>query len=189
MPTPVTVTYLELTGREQFRPSRAAPENVVVAQVSPPLPELNRFFYTAVGGDWYWIDRLPWTYHQWLVYLTTPGVETWLLSVAGVPAGFFELQAEGESVEIVYFGLLPAFVGRGLGGYLLSFAIERAWTLGPRVWLHTCNLDHPQALASYQARGFRIYKQETQVEDLPAVSPGLWAGCRPATAAALPLLD
>ena len=80
-------------------------------------------------------------------------------------------------MEIAYFGLLPQFVGRGLGGALLTATIERAWQLKPRrVWVHTCTLDHPSALANYQARGFRIYKHETEDNDLPERAPGPWPG-------------
>lgn len=178
MSTAVTVTYLELTDRQRFRPAQRPVVDWRLAGVDPPLPELNRFFYTAVGGDWFWIDRLAWTYDKWREYLAAPGVETWVLSVAGIPAGYFELQTIGSDTEIVYFGLLPPFIGRGLGGWLLTAAVERAWELSSRVWLHTCNLDHPSALAAYQARGFCVYKVESQGEDLPAVSPGPWSGSR-----------
>jgi GNAT superfamily N-acetyltransferase len=181
MRTSVTITYLEMTSPEQLRPKRSARTDVAVARVGTPLPELNRFFYTAVGGDWYWIDRLAWTHAAWLAYLDRPGVETWVLSVAGVPAGYAELAAEpAGDVEVAYFGLLPAFIGVGLGAHLLTFAVERAWALpARRVWLHTCTLDHPHALAHYQARGFRVYKQETKVEELPDQSLGPWPGSRP----------
>src|SRR5205085_12689870 len=92
-----------------------------------PSPPLNRFLYTSVGGAWHWQDRLPWTWAQWLSWLDTPDVETWVLSVHGTPAGYCELQRQsGGDVEIAYFGLLPKFTGRGLGKYLLSETIERA---------------------------------------------------------------
>jgi GNAT superfamily N-acetyltransferase len=176
------ITYLEMTSPDQLRPRQSPRGDLTLARIDPPLPELNRFLYTAVGGDWYWIDRLPWTYADWLAYLSRPGVETWLLSAAGVPAGYAELVSEpGGDVEIAYFGLLPAFTGIGLGGHLLTAAVERAWSLpARRVWLHTCTLDHPHALAHYQARGFRVYKQEGKEETLPERPPGPWAGARPA---------
>src|SRR5262249_46670039 len=140
----------------------------------------NRFLYTAVGGDWYWTDRLPWTYRQWRQYLERPELETWVLSVGGVPAGYFELKAQaGGGIEGAYFGLLPALVGGGLGGHLLTAAVERGWARGARrVWLHTCTLDHPQALANYRARGFRVYRVETEVKEEPDAPPGPWPGAR-----------
>jgi GNAT superfamily N-acetyltransferase len=176
----VTTYYLEMTRPSDLIPKRSARKDLLLAKVDPPMPELNRFFYTAVGGDWYWLDRLPWTYPQWVDYLGRPGLETWMLAVAGLPAGYFELDVQpGGEVEIAYFGLLPRFIGQGLGGHLLTVAVERAWTLGPRrVWLHTCTLDHPAALSHYQARGFRIYRKETTFKELPPKSPGPWAGAR-----------
>lgn len=176
----VTIAYLEMTAPTDLEPKRSSRPDLVLARVDPPMPELNRFFYTAVGGDWYWIDRLPWTYRAWQEYLSRPGLETWVLSAAGVPAGYFELDAQPSGdTEIAYFGLLPRFIGGGLGAHLLTAAVERAWQQGARrVWLHTCTLDHPAALRHYQARGFRVYKTETKPETLPPTSPGPWPGAR-----------
>jgi GNAT superfamily N-acetyltransferase len=181
MRTKVTVTYLEMTDPGQLRPSRISRPELEVRQARVPCPELNRFFYTAVGGDWYWIDRLVWTYDQWQRYLGRPGVETWVAWSAGTPAGYCELEARPESgVEVAYFGLLPQFIGQGIGGFLLTGAVERAWQMGAaRVWLHTCTLDHPHALASYCARGFRPFKEEARFVDLPDRPPGPWPGANP----------
>jgi len=101
--------------------------------------------------------------------------------VSGTPAGYFELEMQaGGNVEIVYFGLLPQFIGRGLGGALLTATVERAWALGAhRVWVHTCSLDHPNALPGYQARGFRVFNIAHTEEELPERSPGLWPGAFP----------
>lgn len=176
----VTTYYLEMTSRDDLRPVAAPRSDLQLGRVPQPMPALNRFFYTAAGADWYWIDRLPWTWEQWRQYLDRPELETWVLSVAGVPAGYFELEGQAEgNVELAYFGLLPAFVGQGLGGYALTAAIERGWDMGARrVWVHTCNLDHPGALANYQKRGFRLYRTETKGEELPPQSPGPWPGAR-----------
>jgi ribosomal protein S18 acetylase RimI-like enzyme len=132
-------------------------------QAELPCPPLNRFLYTTVGGDWSWTDRLPWSYDDWQKYLDRPELETWVGYVAGTPAGYFELEKQpGDNVEIAYFGLLPQFIGKGFGGRLLTEAIQRAWAMGAvRVWVHTCTLDGPMALRNYQARGFRLYKEET----------------------------
>jgi GNAT superfamily N-acetyltransferase len=174
----VTTWYLEMTARSDLRPKRSSRSDLGLARVALPMPELNRFFYTAVGGAWYWIDRLGWTWSEWLSYLDRPELETWVLSVAGVPAGYFELEAQAKNaVEIAYFGLLPSYTGQGLGGHLLTLATERAWDRGAdRVWLHTCSLDHPGAMGNYQARGFRLYRAEVESEDLPEKSPGPWPG-------------
>src|SRR5438067_12080960 len=122
----VTTYYLEMTEPAALRPARARREDFAIRRAEIPSPELNRFLYTAVGGDWYWTDRLPWTYRDWLTYLERPELQTWVGYTAGSPAGYFELEAQaGDDVEVVYFGLLPRFVGRGFGGALLTAAVEK----------------------------------------------------------------
>jgi GNAT superfamily N-acetyltransferase len=177
----VTTYHLEMLSPAELRPKRLDRAGLALGLVPRPMPELNRFFYTAIGGDWYWTDRLPWTYERWLEFLDRPEVQTWVLAADGVPAGYFELEKQpGENVEIAYFGLLPQFVGQGLGGHALTVCIERAWAMAARrVWVHTCTLDHPSALANYQARGMRLFKEETEAKDLPPRSPGPWPGARP----------
>jgi GNAT superfamily N-acetyltransferase len=177
MATHITTRYLEMLAPTDLRPSRA--DDLEVRRAVLPSPELNRFLYTAVGGDWYWTDRLPWTYAQWLAYLDRPELQTWVGYVSGTPAGYFELEAQAEgAVEVAYFGLLPGFVGKGYGGALLTAAVERAWAMNARrVWLHTCTLDHPGALTNYQRRGFRLYREEVTVKELPP-APGPWPGAR-----------
>ena len=82
-----------------------------------PCPEFNRFLYAAVGARWWWYTRLPWDHARWLAYLDRPELETWVAYISGSPAGYFELEAQGDgNVEIAYFGLLPGFVGKGVGG-------------------------------------------------------------------------
>jgi GNAT superfamily N-acetyltransferase len=173
-------------GREAFanRP-REAGDSVLVkterAQVSDQELEVreltrrdwkfNREMYLKVGENWKWIDRRPWTDGQWKNYANDPNLRTFAGYCAGKVAGYYELKRESgtpaatkESIEIAYFGLLPEFIGRGLGGARLTSAIENAWAWAPtpsRVWVHTCNRDHSNALANYQARGFKIYKTVT----------------------------
>lgn len=176
----VTTTYLEMTSRDQFRPWSSIPESFCVQQVEIPSPELNRFFYVTVGADWCWYSRLSWNHARWADYVGRADLETWVAYRSGTPAGYFELERQPrESVEIVYFGLLPRFIGQGLGRALLSAAIGRAWDMGAqRVWVHTCDLDHPQALANYQARGFTVYLQQSQFEQLPDAPLDWWPGAR-----------
>jgi GNAT superfamily N-acetyltransferase len=126
----------------------------------------NRDMYLAVGADWKWIDKEPWTEEQWKEYANDPNLRTFAGYYQDKIAGYYELYRYASDVEIAYFGLLAGFVGRGIGGRLLTSAIENAWAWSPnpaRVWVHTCNQDHPNALANYQARGFRIYKVEEKV--------------------------
>jgi GNAT superfamily N-acetyltransferase len=168
-----TRTYLELADRERFRSKRLATPNLTVQQSLDCTPALLRYLYAEVGRDYHWVDRLPWTDAQLQAYLDDPSVSVWLLAVGGTLAGYFELRVDSgtrESTEIAYFGLLPGFLGRGLGGHLLTEAVERAWARGARrVWLHTCSLDHPAALENYLKRGFTVFKREQY--DVPERTP------------------
>jgi ribosomal protein S18 acetylase RimI-like enzyme len=129
MLTAVTITYLEMRSQTQLRPS--PPSGLTVLEATQPCPELNRFFYAAIGGRWYWIDRRSWSYQQWADYLAQGTVRTWVGYLGGNPAGYFELSRTPDgSVEIAYFGLLCQFMGQGHGGYLLTQAIHQAWHWG-----------------------------------------------------------
>jgi GNAT superfamily N-acetyltransferase len=178
--TRVKTTHLELRSPAALKPATRVPADLILMKAGKPSPELNRFLYTAVGGDYHWNDRLGWTWTRWLEWLARPEVETWVAYQAGTPVGYFELEAqEGGSVEIVYFGLLPSFTGQGLGGYLLTQAVHRAFVIRPavqRVWVHTSTLDHPGALAGYQRRGFVIFMEEEADVHLPEHISGPWPG-------------
>jgi len=176
----VTTTHLEMTSRSQLRPAARAKAAFDLVRAEIPCPELNRFLYATVGARWWWYSRLPWDYARWLAYLDRPELETWVAYVSGSPAGYFELERQSEgNIELAYFGLLPRFVGKGLGGALLTAAIARAWDMGAaRVWVHTCDLDHPQALRNYQARGFHVFRTEQGVEELPDHRLEPWPGAR-----------
>lgn len=188
-PMLVTTTYLEQTAPTDLVPARVPDEPGRIERVDEVSPEFCRFLYTAVGGDWYWLERLPWNLSHWTSWLSRPGSETWVLWLHGTPAGYIELDpqpgAVGSQVEIAYFGLLPRFIGRGLGGHLLTVGIQRAWQLHERwpefpavdrVWVHTCTLDGEHALANYQARGLRSYRKEESEQTLPPMPPGPWRG-------------
>jgi GNAT superfamily N-acetyltransferase len=172
----VTVFFLTMNNSSQLRPVRPPLANMSLRQVSLASPEFSRFLYTAVGGNWYWLDRLCWSYQHWLDWLSQAEVQTWVLYLADTPAGYFELQQQSNGdVLICYFGLLPQHTGRGLGGYLLTLAIEKAWAMpANRVKLNTCTLDHPSALSNYQARGFKIYQEITEQRVLPDAPLGPW---------------
>src|SRR5688572_26165684 len=116
--TAVRTTHLELTGPDQLVPARRPPGDIHVVRATIASPEFSRFLYTAVGSDHYWRDRLAWTHEEWKTLLERPDYETWYLTVSGTPAGYAELDARHPpSVEIAYFGLLPAFIGHGHGGW------------------------------------------------------------------------
>ena len=159
----LVTTYLEMRSPDQLRPKRAD-SRFEVREIKGPDWRFNRDLYFRVGEPWRWIDKRPWTDEQWKEYASAPPLRTFAAYFDNELAGYYELRSDEQNgVEIAYFGLLPDFVGRGLGGALLTSAIEQAWSgdgrIG-RVWVHTCNRDHPQALANYQARGMAIYKIE-----------------------------
>ncbi len=174
----VITTYLEMNHRTELRPSAYRNSLFHIARAEVPTPELNRFFYTTVGAQWMWHNRLRWDYARWRSYVARPELETWIGYLSGTPAGYFELEFQDEgNVELAYFGLLPSFVGKRLGGALLTEAVGRAWDMGARrVWVHTCSLDHPQALRNYVARGFQVYRVEENIEDLPDGPLEPWPG-------------
>jgi ribosomal protein S18 acetylase RimI-like enzyme len=167
--TEVTTYYLELRSLEEFKPSAPEVSNLEIREARIACPELGRFLYTAVGRTWRWSDRLSWAYSTWLAHLERPQVEVWIAYLDGVIAGYVELEHQPEeSLEIAYFGLLRQFMGKGIGGLLLSDTVERAFRNGAkRVWLHTCSLDSPQAMENYLARGFVLYNEETTLVDVP----------------------
>ena len=160
--TEVTRTYLEMKAPGDLRPA-PAPEPVPrIERLEHCSLEVFRYLYTEVGRAFHWTDRLLWTDVTVQSHLSNPGVSIWLMSEGETSAGYFELRKHDDgSVEIAYFGLLPLFIGRGWGKYLLTRATQEAWALSPnRVWLHTCTLDHPSALPNYLKRGFRPVRTE-----------------------------
>jgi GNAT superfamily N-acetyltransferase len=161
---PETTTYLEMLNRAELKPSAADRSGLVLTRLGPDQWQRGRQMYEDVGKDWLWIDRLSWSEEKWQEYYGRPDIELWVADSAGKPAGYFELSADGNgNTELAYFGLMPGCIGKGLGGLLLTLAIERAWDAGARrVWVHTSSRDHAQALPNYLARGFRVYHTETK---------------------------
>lgn len=182
----VTTWSLELTqpptGVSPSPTLGAASRSYDLRRAESVCPQLNRFLYASVGADWTWYMRLRWTYAEWMTFLDRAEVTTWVAYVGGNPAGYFELERQpGDSVEIVYFGLLPQYIGKGIGSALLEDAIAVARASGGRrIWLHTCSLDHPAALANYQARGFTIFDTTMKYEELPDEPLQPWPGAFPA---------
>jgi GNAT superfamily N-acetyltransferase len=159
----VTTFYLQMFAR----PERIVPpprEGLVVILAKKPTVAYYRFLYDAVGRDYNWTSRKKLSDADLAALLADPRLEVHALMVEGVPAGFAELdrRIEGE-MELVQFGLVPEFIGQGLGRYFLQWAIDKAWSYHPqRFWLHTCTKDHPAALPNYLKAGFTIYKEETK---------------------------
>jgi GNAT superfamily N-acetyltransferase len=168
--TKITRTYLEMHSRSELKAARSGDPGVRLREISDCPPFLYRTLYVEVGRNYHWIDRLPWTDEQISEHLQQSEIRLWLMTHEDAMAGYFELrQCVDGSVEIAYFGLLPEFLGRGLGKHLLTCATEQAWATGAnRVWLHTCTLDDRAAMPNYVRRGFRSFKTEDYVVDLPA---------------------
>ena len=161
---PLTTYYLEMRDPQWFHVKRG-PSRFATRRVLPSDPIVNQRFYRSVGKPWQWTDRLVWTEKQWRTYAVRDELETWIGYLDDDEIGYFELEAQPEcNVQLQYFGLLPEFTGRGLGGALLSSAIARAWAMEGtrRVWVHTCTNDHPAALENYRRRGFQIYRTEVE---------------------------
>ena len=159
----VTTYYLEMKSAFALK-GKGESKGLQVSECEIKQFQVNRFLYQFVGHTWQWIDKLSWSDEQWRAYAENDNLRTWIAYYKGSPAGYYELQQQdGSDVEIAYFGLAPKFIGQGFGGYLLSQAIQSAWQWPgtQRVWVHTCNLDHPSALQNYQARGMEIYRVET----------------------------
>jgi len=157
-----TRTFLELTDPNRCPPSLTGVAGVRVDRVDGCPSSYYRYLYQEVGRAYGWVDRLVWTDEEIARHLADTTVSLWVMTVTNAPAGYFELRQEaGGSVELAYFGLLPEFVGRGLGGHLLSVAVQRAFGSGARrVWLHTCTRDNPAALPNYLKRGFVPFRTE-----------------------------
>src|SRR5262245_36711230 len=163
---PLITTYLQMLSRDQLRPKRADARFQVRERTNRDW-RFNRDLYFRVGERWDWLDKRRWTDDEWKEYAAAPELQTFAGYHDDALAGYYELRRDtDDGVEIAYFGLLPEWIGKGLGGALLTSAIETAWGAQPRlsrVWVHTCNRDHPQALANYQARGMVVYKVEKEL--------------------------
>ena len=172
--TLVTRTFLEMASPDELVTGAPPVPAPVIERLERCSPELFRYLYAEVGRAFHWTDRLSWTDETIRRHLSHPGVSIWLMSWETRPAGYFELREhEDRSVEIAYFGLMPDYLGRGWGKYLLTRATQSAWNLRPdRVWLHTCTLDHPAALPNYIKRGFRPVREEVYTVGGEAGKPG-----------------
>ena len=160
--TEVTRTYLEMRDPSELKAAKLNDPQILIRHQPDCSIDLFRSLYVEVGRNYHWIDRLPWADEEIAAHLNKPENSIWLMTYGGETAGYFELRkCEDGSVELAYFGLMPQFIGRGLGKHLLTCATEQAWALGAnRVWLHTCTLDDPAALPNYLSRGFTPFKTE-----------------------------
>ena len=156
--------YLEINSIEDLNKVTDPQEEYSLNLLEPQNFQLNKFFYKNIGKKHKWIDRLVWTENQWIDYVSSEKVKTYVLKYKEDLAGFFELifHSEKNEIEIAYFGILEEFQNKKLGSYLLSQAIQKSFKRDiNRVWVHTCSLDHKNALNNYIARGMKIFKTET----------------------------
>ena len=156
-------SYLEINSPQDLKEVSKPLEDYSLNLLDPINFQLNKFFYKNVGKKHKWIDRLVWTEIQWINYVSNKNVRTFIFKNKEDLAGFFELifHPEKREIEIAYFGLLEEYQNKKLGSYLLSEAIKRSFEYSiKRVWLHTCSLDHKNALSNYVARGMKIFKTE-----------------------------
>ena len=161
----VNRNYLEIKSLGDLNESLAPKLECSVQKVDPDNFQINRFFYKNIGKKHQWTDRIVWTEKNWIEYSSNPKVETYLLKVSDNFAGYFELilHEDMREIEIAYLGILELYHNKKLGSYLLCTAIKKSFAKKniKRVWVHTCTLDHKNALKNYLARGMKIFKNET----------------------------
>ena len=155
--------YLEIKSLKDLQESKQPSEDYTVNLIEPNDFQLNKFFYKNIGKKHKWIDRLIWTEQKWIKYVSNKDVKTFVLKNKNDLVGFYELvlHLEKKEVEIAYFGILEEYQNKKLGSFLLSDAIKKSFRENVvRVWLHTCSLDHKNALNNYLSRGMKIFKTE-----------------------------
>lgn len=160
VPKTLITTYLEMTAPNQLKATYSQATDIRIERMDEVDVSFYRYLYRAVGEKWRWRDRLIMPRSELASILHSAKTHVFVLYVNDDPAGYVELDQQGRSTEIAYFGLREAYHGRGLGKHLLSFGVQKAWDLGAeRVFVHTCNLDGPHALANYRKRGFSVYQE------------------------------
>ena len=170
-----TITYLEMTAKP-LRPMRPAPAaKLALMRAERCTPSFYRYLYNNVGERWLWFERRLWTDARLGDHLARADVDVFAFYVGGVPAGYFELErASSGDTQLCYFGLMPDFIGRGLGLHLLQAAVDNGWLRGTaRLWVHTSTYDHPRALGLYQRVGFRVYQRREITFDDPRLTGAL----------------
>ena len=164
MSAKVERSYLEINSINELLVKNKPFSDLYLKKVNPPDFQLNKFFYKEIGKKHRWIDRLVWNDKNWIDYLNTEGISTYILKYKKDLVGYFEqiFHKSDFETEIAFFGILEEYMGKKLGSYLLSEAIKKSFEHGSnRVWVHTCSLDHKNALSNYISRGMQIYKTET----------------------------
>jgi len=157
-------SYLEIKSINDLVARKKPFSDLYLEKVNPPDFQLNKFFYKEIGKKHRWTDRLAWNDNKWTNYLESLGVNTYILKQNKDLIGYFEQIFDKDRLdcEIAYFGILEEYIGKQLGGYLLSEAIKTSFNIGSkRTWVHTCSFDHKNALKNYLSRGMKVFKNET----------------------------
>ena len=164
MSSQVERRYLEISSINELVEKNKPLDDLSLEKVYPPDFQLNKFFYKEIGKKHRWTDRLVWNDKKWIDYLENSSVNTYTLKHKKDFIGYFEQIFDKDKLdcEIAYFGIFEEYIGKQLGGYLLSEAIKISFNIGSkRIWVHTCSLDHKNALQNYLSRGMKVFKSET----------------------------
>jgi len=152
--------YLEINSINELKPKRTLLDDFTLFEAEKNNFDLNKFFYKQIGKKHQWVDRLIWQDKNWIEYVSNKNLKTFILQKNNDFVGYFELLFNKNECEIAYFGILEEFIGNGYGGFLLSEAIRIGFNNANRIWVHTCSLDHPNAIENYKSRGMKVFKTE-----------------------------
>ena len=154
--------YLQIRSLEELNKFKKPSKNLKIEKSSNNF-QLNKFFYREIGKKHRWVDRLSWSNDTWINYLSNKNLYTCVLKKNDDLVGYYEkiYYEESNEFEIAYFGIMEEYIGKGYGGFLLSEALESCLKEKvSRIWVHTCSLDHENAIKNYLARGMKLYKEE-----------------------------
>ena len=152
--------YLEINTINNLKTKPISSNCFSLKEASKDNFDLNKFFYKQIGKRHQWVDRLIWQDKDWLKYVSNENLRTYIFKRENDLVGYFELVFNNNDCEIAYFGILEEFIGKGYGGFLLSEALKIGFKSASRIWVHTCSLDHPNAIENYKSRGMKIFKTE-----------------------------
>ena len=152
--------YLEIKSIKNLKIKIVLSDNFTIKEASKNNFDLNKFFYKQIGRKHQWVDRLIWLDKNWMDYVSNKNLKTFILQKNDEYVGYFELIFHKNECEIAYFGILEEYIGRGYGGFLLSEALKIGFKNANRIWVHTCTLDHPNAIKNYKSRGMKVFKTE-----------------------------
>ena len=152
--------YLEIDSINKLNTKSIASENLTIEEAKKNNFDLNKFFYKQIGKQHQWVDRLIWQDKNWIDYVSKKNLKTYILKQNNDYVGYFELIFDKNICEIAYFGISKEYIGKGYGGFLLSEALKIGFKNANRIWVHTCSLDHPNAIENYKSRGMKVFKTE-----------------------------